>query len=36
MRTGEMHFLKEFSEAWFSPSTQERIRKTVASLAAKK
>lgn len=36
MRTGEMHFLKEFSEAWFSPTTQERIRKTVATLAAKK
>jgi len=35
MRTGEMHFLKEFSEAWFAPSTQERIRKTVASLAKK-
>jgi Delta3-Delta2-enoyl-CoA isomerase len=32
MRTGEMHFVKEFSEAWFSPATQERLKQTVASL----
>ena len=32
MRNGEMHFVREFADCWFSPGTQERIRATVAGL----
>jgi len=35
MRTGEMHFIKEFADAWFSPATQERLMAAVVSLTGK-